>query len=105
MDEEKAQIEPLFNYLRIGSDLKEVLKNDSISSACATSKVLFIGTSWGQLYTLDHEGNINSSQKFPKHIVAINKISVDNKGEYAASCSDDGKVKHNIIIKSQLLYL
>lgn len=93
MDGDKSQIEPIFKYLRIASDLKDILKNDSISCVAATSKIIFIGTNWGQLYILDHEGNAISEQKFPKHMVSINEISVDSKGEYIATCSDDGKVK------------
>lgn len=92
MDGDKGQTEPIFKYLRIASDLKDILKNDSVSCIKATSKILFIGTVWGQLYILDHEGNAVSEQKFPKHMVSINELCVDSKGEYVATCSDDGKV-------------
>ena len=98
MDGDKGQIEPIFKYLRIASDLKDILKNDSVSCIAATSKIIFIGTNWGQVYILDHEGNAISDQKFPKHMVSINEISVDSKGEYIATCSDDGKVKRHLIL-------
>lgn len=93
MDEKSEPVEPLFKYLRIACDLREIVRNSSISCVNATSKVIFVGTSWGDLFIIDHEGNINSHQNFPKHIVAINQISVETKGEYIASCSDDGQVK------------
>lgn len=93
MEPEKSQIEPIFKYIRIASDLKDILKIDSISAINVTSKILFLGTSWGELYLLDHEGNAITEQKFPKHMVSINMISVDARAEYIATCSDDGKVR------------
>ena len=104
MDVDKSQIEPIFKYLRIASDLKDILKNDSVSCVAATSKIIFIGTNWGHIFILDHQGNEVSGQKFPKHMVSINEISVDSKGEYIATCSDDGKVKFLYIILIFITY-
>lgn len=44
---------------------------------------------------LDHQGNrvetpINLKQN--PHILSVNKISVDSKGEHIATCSDDGMI-------------
>jgi hypothetical protein len=91
-DEKSDPVEPLFKYLRLACDLKKIVENSSISCIFCTEKVVVVGTSWGDLHILDHEGNVNSHQKFPKHIVSINQISVDLKGEYIATCSDDGQV-------------
>lgn len=61
---------------------------------------VILGTFLGRVYLLDHLGNSVSSQlnkdsdKF-KHTVAVNEVDIDAKGEYIATCSDDGKV--NII--------
>lgn len=46
---------------------------------------------------LDHQGNtvdtsVSRNQSVPTHIVSINQISIDDKGEYIATCSDDGMV-------------
>lgn len=98
MDEKNEPLEPIFKYLRIACDLREIVKNSSISCMTANTKVIFIGDSWGGLHILDHEGNVNCHQKFPKHIVAINKISVDSKGEYIGTCSDDGQVRQRFFI-------
>lgn len=57
--------------------------------------MILVGTSWGDLHILDHEGNVNSHQKFPKHIVGINQISVEEKGEFAGTCSDDGQASES----------
>lgn len=56
-----------------------------------------IGTHWGAVHLLDHQGNtvensINRRQHTPAHMVSVNQISIDKKGEYIASCSDDGIV-------------
>lgn len=56
-----------------------------------------MGTAWGEVQILDHEGNINTRQRFPKHMVSVNQISVDSKGEYIATCSDDGKVRIQLL--------
>lgn len=103
MDEKNEPVEPLFKYLRIACDLREIVKNSSISCVSANTKVIFVGTSWGDLRILDHEGNVNSHQKFPKHIVGINQISVDNKGEYIGTCSDDGQVIKTFKLSLQLV--
>lgn len=96
-NESSEPVEPLFKYLRIACDLREIVKNSSISSMTANTKVIFIGDSWGVLHILDHEGNVNCHQKFSNHIVAINQISVDSKGEYFGTCSDDGQVSARIL--------
>lgn len=93
MDEKSEPVEPLFKYLRIACDLREIVKNSSISSIQCTTKVILVGTTWGDIHILDHEGNVNSHQKFPKHIVGINQISVDSRGEFIGTCSDDGQVR------------
>lgn len=45
--------EPLFKYLRLACDLREIVKSSSISAIKATTKLVFVGTSWGDLYILD----------------------------------------------------
>lgn len=56
MENDKSDHEPLFKYLRITCDLSDILKTDSISSVALTNRALFIGTSWGKVFVLDHEG-------------------------------------------------
>lgn len=51
-----SNIEPLFKYLRLACDLREIVKNSTISAVRANTKVMFVGTSWGDLFVLDHEG-------------------------------------------------
>lgn len=50
------------------------------------------GTHWGAIHLLDHQGNIVDTpinkQTSQIHMVSVNQISVDSKGEYIASCSD-----------------
>lgn len=51
-----------------------------------------MGTHWGGVYLLDHQGNkvsLYSKTKFQTHVVSVNQISVDLKGEFIATCSDD----------------
>lgn len=53
-----------------------------------------IGTHWGAVHLLDHQGNTiqYNAQNFPAHMVSVNQISIDSKGEFIATCSDDGNV-------------
>jgi vacuolar protein sorting-associated protein 41 len=48
-----------------------------------------MGTQWGNVHILDFNGNLNRTLKF--HSAGINELSVDDYGEYIASCSNDGK--------------
>lgn len=44
------------------------------------------------IHLLDHQGNNIESRTLQAHTVAVNEISIDQKGDFIASCSDDGKV-------------
>lgn len=49
---------------------------------------------------LDLEGNtvdnaINRTHNFPAHMVSVNQISIDSRGEFIGTCSDDGAVVIN----------
>ncbi|XP_066597846.1 vacuolar protein sorting-associated protein 41 homolog isoform X2 [Prorops nasuta] len=44
------------------------------------------------VHLLDHQGNKIKSKTLQEHSVAVNQLSIDQKGDYIASCSDDGKV-------------
>lgn len=55
-----------------------------------------MGTYLGAVHLLDHQGNtvtLKEKQNLPTHVVAVNQISIDSKGEFLATCSDDGMVK------------
>lgn len=46
---------------------------------------------------VDHQGNtvnshLNHNQHEFAHTVAVNQVDIDSRGEYVATCSDDGKV-------------
>ena len=51
-----------------------------------------MGTHWGTIHLLDHLGNSIESKSLQAHTVAVNQISIDQNGDFIASCSDDGKV-------------
>lgn len=58
---------------------------------------LCLGTHLGRFYIFDHLGNIVEERRdsFGQHMVAINQISVDTKGEFIAACSDEGRFTIN----------
>lgn len=62
-----------------------------------SKQFLCLGTHWGAVHLLDHQGNtvdtpINKKQNYPTHMVSVNQISIDSKGEFIGSCSDDGVI-------------
>jgi len=51
-----------------------------------------VGSHWGMIHLLDHQGNNVCNKELRAHTVAVNQISIDLNGDFIASCSDDGKV-------------
>ncbi|XP_075149419.1 vacuolar protein sorting-associated protein light [Haematobia irritans] len=96
-DSTEEEIEPKFKYQRIAHDLKDILNKDVVTACAIHSKFLIFGTFLGRVYLLDHQGNtVNSHLRYIEqeftHQVAVNQVDIDAKGEYVATCSDDGKV-------------
>ncbi|XP_064554035.1 vacuolar protein sorting-associated protein 41 homolog [Drosophila montana] len=94
--DEEEEVEPKFKYQRIGNDLRNILNTDVVTCSAVHSKFLIFGTFRGRVYLLDHQGNsvdsnLSSGDRHT-HSVAVNHIDVDPKGEYVATCSDDGRV-------------
>ncbi|XP_013188237.1 vacuolar protein sorting-associated protein 41 homolog [Amyelois transitella] len=90
--------EPKLKYDRMGNDVQNILQKDAVSCICVHTKFICLGTQWGVIHLLDHEGNTvpisqdGKDKELRAHAIAVNKISVDLNGDYIASCSDDGKV-------------
>ncbi|XP_076460755.1 vacuolar protein sorting-associated protein 41 homolog [Babylonia areolata] len=90
--ESEEEVEPKLKYDRLYNDLTTILKKDAASSIAVHSKFLALGTHWGMIFILDHTGNNIRDKEIMAHTTTVNQISIDDKGEYLASCSDDGKV-------------
>ncbi|XP_015111621.1 vacuolar protein sorting-associated protein 41 homolog [Diachasma alloeum] len=86
------EVEPKLKYVRMQNDIKGILVNDAASCIAVHPKFLCLGSHWGRIHVLDHQGNNIQSKTLQAHTVAVNQISIDHKGDYIASCSDDGKV-------------
>ncbi|OAD57320.1 Vacuolar protein sorting-associated protein 41 like protein [Eufriesea mexicana] len=87
-DSEVGDVEPRLKYVRVRNDLENILQNDAASCIA----FLCLGSHWGMIHLLDHQGNNIQSKSLQAHTVAVNQISIDYKGDFIASCSDDGKV-------------
>ncbi|CAF0718867.1 unnamed protein product [Brachionus calyciflorus] len=85
-----AEAEPVLAYSRMRNDVTTILQNDSVSCIKADHKILVIGTHWGRVHIMDHDGNKIMTKEI--HQTTVNDITIDSKEEYVASCSDDGKV-------------
>jgi len=88
--EEEEDEEPQLKYQRLGAGVTDILKKDSASSLYAHDKFLVLGTLSGHVYMLDFNGYLIKS--FKPHEKKVNGLSVDQNGDFVASCSDDGKV-------------
>ncbi|XP_050089109.1 vacuolar protein sorting-associated protein 41 homolog [Anopheles aquasalis] len=89
------EVEPKLKYVRLSNDLKNILSEEAISCIAVHPRFLCLGTHWGRIHMLDHQGNSVHTMVNVKdnvHILSVNSISVDSKGEHIATCSDDGKV-------------
>lgn len=97
--------EPKLSYERMLNDLPYVVRSDFITSSCLHSKLFAIGTNSGRIHVFDHQGNKVEQQELSVHLKAVKCISIDNKGEYFVSCSDDRLVvyglcnsEHNFVV-------
>lgn len=88
--EEEEEDEPKLKYERISGDLREILKRDGASCIKANSKLMIIGTNWGRIHVLDHQGN--KVKEFSPHSNPVTMLDMDDNGDYVASCSHDRKV-------------
>ncbi|VVC29341.1 Armadillo-type fold,Protein kinase, ATP binding site,WD40-repeat-containing domain,Protein kinase [Cinara cedri] len=86
------EVEPKLKYVRLTNDVQTILTKDGVSYLAAHPKFLCIGTNWGSIHLLDFEGNIVNNRQLRPHTVAVNQISIDSRGEFIATCSDDGNV-------------
>ncbi|XP_027048267.1 vacuolar protein sorting-associated protein 41 homolog [Pocillopora damicornis] len=101
-EEDEDEVEPKLKYERIGNAMNTILNGEECASCMAVhTKFLALGTHYGVVHILDHQGNPSSSKKYPSHTTAINQISIDQSGDYVASCSDDGRVVINGLYSSE----
>ncbi|ESO87990.1 hypothetical protein LOTGIDRAFT_126722, partial [Lottia gigantea] len=86
------EVEPKLKYERISNDVNNILSKDAASCLSVHPKFLALGTHWGMIHILDHIGNNVKGKEVQAHTTTVNQISIDDRGDYIASCSDDGRV-------------
>ncbi|XP_015836358.1 vacuolar protein sorting-associated protein 41 homolog isoform X2 [Tribolium castaneum] len=100
------EIEPKLKYVRLSNDLQNILLTSSATCIGVHPKFVCLGSHWGVIHLLDHQGNSIKSKELRPHTVAVNQICIDGSGEYIATCSDDGKVFiHGLFSKENSLHL
>eukprot|EP00112_Aurelia_sp_Birch-Aquarium-sp1_P017987 Seg4227.1 transcript_id=Seg4227.1/GoldUCD/mRNA.D3Y31 product="Vacuolar protein sorting-associated protein 41" protein_id=Seg4227.1/GoldUCD/D3Y31 len=100
-EDDEEDEEPKLKYERIGNAVQEILQQDAASCMAVHHKFLALGTHWGVVHVLDHQGNNIRNKEFPSHTTTVNQISIDNHGEYVGSCSEDGRVVINGLYSSE----
>ncbi|XP_063231920.1 vacuolar protein sorting-associated protein 41 homolog isoform X2 [Bacillus rossius redtenbacheri] len=91
-EDDDEEEEPKLKFARVANDLRNILTKDAASCIAVHPKFVCIGSLWGVIHMLDHQGNSIRSKELHAHSVAVNQISIDQSGDFIASCSDDGKV-------------
>ncbi|XP_065056613.1 vacuolar protein sorting-associated protein 41 homolog [Rhopilema esculentum] len=94
-EDDEDDEEPKLKYERVGNAIQSILQQDAASCMAVHLKFLALGTHWGVVHVLDHQGNNIRNKEFPSHTTTVNQISIDSYGEYVASCSEDGRVVIN----------
>ena len=56
-EEEYAEAEPVLTYSRMKNDVNDILTNDSVSCIKAGHKIIVLGTHFGRIHIMDHDGN------------------------------------------------
>jgi hypothetical protein len=89
-EEEEEESEPKLKYQRLGSSVATILKTDTAKCLVPNEKFLVLGTASGKVHILDLVGN--EIMRLDLHTSAVNDMSLDEAGEFLATCSDDGTV-------------
>lgn len=80
--------------MRLQNDVSEILEKHASSCLALHPKFVCIGTVWGSIHLLDHLGNkVRNARSLKAHSVAVNCLDIDARGDFVASCSDDGIVR------------
>ncbi|XP_074097880.1 vacuolar protein sorting-associated protein light [Cotesia typhae] len=91
-DADLDEVEPRLKYVRMQNDIKNILQNDAASCIAVHPKFLCLGSHMGKIHLLDHQGNNIQSKTLQAHSLTVNQISIDQNGDYIASCCDKGKI-------------
>ncbi|XP_054157899.1 vacuolar protein sorting-associated protein 41 homolog [Oppia nitens] len=88
-DDSDEEVEPKLTYERITNDVTAILKKESATCLAVHSKFIALATHLGKINIIDVLGNRVNDRELCLHKTSINQISIDEKGEYLASSSDD----------------
>lgn len=66
-------------------------------------QLMIIGTNWGRIHVLDHQGN--KVKEFSPHSNPVTMLDMDDNGDYVASCSHDRKVSPQSSFLYPFVYL
>ena len=91
-DSDSDAPEPIPKYQRLGASLPDLLADDAATCACAwEGGVLALGTASGRVRVFDSLGG--ELKRFASHRAGpVRAVSFDARGEFVASCSEDGTV-------------
>ncbi|KAB7507228.1 Vacuolar protein sorting-associated protein 41-like protein [Armadillidium nasatum] len=90
LESDEEEEEPKLKYEWILGDLQNILIKDGASCIYVNDKLLILGTNWGNIHVLDHQGN--KIKHFKEHTGPVTMIDMDSSGDYIASCSHDRRV-------------
>lgn len=103
-EDEEEEDEPVFKFssITLASGLRKVtdnVKNMSVDFSCIAvhEKFLVIGKTTGEILITDHLGHTIPQYQIKAHTYPVNAISIDDNGDFIASCCQEGKVNDLLI--------
>lgn len=88
--------EPKLTYERVLNDVSATVQNDLITAACLHAKFIIVGYRSGRINVFDHQGNRVNSRDLCLHLESVNSISIDKRGDYFVSCSNESLVIYGL---------
>lgn len=82
--------EPRLKYQRLGGDVPDILKRDSMVCMLAKENLIILASALGKIYVLDNLGKL--IMKLDVHQGRINALCLDDGGDLLATAGDDGNV-------------
>lgn len=77
---EYIETEPVLTYSRMKNDVAEILKSDSVSCIRTDHKILVLGTHWGRIHIMDHDGNQIMTKDCVSHQLSVIHCQTSDRG-------------------------
>eukprot|EP00736_Rhodelphis_marinus_P005752 Rmarinus@m.24945 len=99
-EDDPVEEEPVLKYQRLGGSVPDIVKHERFTAIAAHERFLALGTSKGNVYILDLDGNEN--RVFRAHSGTVTDVSIDPSGDCVGTSSEDGTVVINGLYSTEV---